>query len=145
MLIEEEHNETSYEATIHDCNKVINSQKVLLRAVGRPHCHVISSSRHRPVTYGILCCRGICLCTFLLRSSSTPWSYLTLNLPSWKAVGLRTGDVSELGLRSLNISVACQFCALLSHVLTAYYLVTVVDSCSITRFIVFFLYFRDHY
>ena len=30
----------------------------------------------------------------------------------------------------------CQFCALLSHFLTAYYLVTVVDSCFITRFLV---------
>ena len=30
-----------------------------------------------------------------------------------------------------------KFRALLSHVLTAYYLVTVVDSCFITRFLVF--------
>ena len=44
--------------------------------------------------------------------------YVTMNLPSWKAVGLRTGDVLELGLGSLNVSVACQFCALLSHFLT---------------------------
>ena len=71
--------ETSYEATIHECNKIISGQ----------------------------------------------------------AVCLRTGDVLELGLRFLNISVACQFCALLSHVLTAYYLVTFVDSCFITRFHVF--------
>ena len=48
-------------------------------------------------------------------------------------VGLRTGDVLELGLGSLNVSVACQFCALLSHFLTVYHLVTVVDSCCITR------------
>ena len=40
----------------------------------------------------------------------------------------------ELGLRSLNVSVGCQFCALLSHVLTAYYLVTFEDNCFITRF-----------
>ena len=65
--------------------------------------------------------------TFPLRS------YVTMNLPSWKAVGLHTGDVLELGLGSLNISVASQFCALLSHFLTAYHLVTVVDSCCITR------------
>ena len=55
-----------------------------------------------------------------------------MNLPSWKAVGLRTGDVLELGLGSLNVPVACQFCALLSHFLTVYHLVTVVDSGCIT-------------
>ena len=55
-----------------------------------------------------------------------------MNLPSWKAVGLRTGDVLELGPRALNVSVACQFCALLSYFITAYYLVTVVDTCCIT-------------
>ena len=36
-----------------------------------------------------------------------------------------------------KVSVARQFCALLSHVLTAYYLVTVVDNCFITRSHVF--------
>ena len=41
-----------------------------------------------------------------------------MNLASWKAFGLRTGDMLELGLRSLNVSVACQFCALLSYFLT---------------------------
>ena len=56
-----------------------------------------------------------------------------MNLPSWKAVGLRTGDVLELAPRALNVSVACQFCALLSYFITAYYLVTVVDTCCITR------------
>ena len=64
-----------------------------------------------------------------------------MNLPSWKAVGLRTVDVLELGHRPLNVSVACQCCALLSHFLTAYYRLTVVDSCSITRSHVFFFYF----
>ena len=49
------------------------------------------------------------------------------------AVGLRTGDVLQLGRRSLNVSLACQFCALLSHVLTLYHPFTVVDSCCITR------------
>ena len=63
-----------------------------------------------------------------------------MNLPSWKAVGLRTGDVLELGLGSLNVSVACQFCALLLHFLTVYHLVTVVDSCCITRSHVFLLF-----
>ena len=63
-----------------------------------------------------------------------------MNLPSWKAVGLRTGDVLELGLGSLNVSVACQVCALLSHFLTVYHLVTVVDSCCITRSHVFLLF-----
>ena len=55
------------------------------------------------------------------------------------AVGLRTGDVLELhvGLRSLNVSVACQCCALLSHILTLCHLVPVVDSCCITRSRVF--------
>ena len=33
-----------------------------------------------------------------------------------------------LHFRSLNVSVTCQFCTLLSHFLTAYHLVTVVDS-----------------
>ena len=56
-------------------------------------------------------------------------------------VGLRTGDVLELGLGSLNVSVACQFCALLSHLLTVYQLVTVVDSCCITRSHVFLVGF----
>ena len=66
-----------------------------------------------------------------------------MNLPSWKAVGLRTatGDLLELhvhvqchvGLGSLNVSVAGQFCTQLSHVLTVYHLVTVVDSCCIAR------------
>ena len=65
-----------------------------------------------------------------------------MNLPSWKAVGLRTGGVFELvvGLKSLNVTVTCQFCALLSQFLAAYYLVTVVDSCFIhvTRFHFFY-------
>ena len=68
-----------------------------------------------------------------------------MNLPSWKAVGLRTGDVLELGLRLVNVSVACQFCALLSHFLTVYHLVTVVDSCCITRSHVFLLFFYNYY
>ena len=36
-----------------------------------------------------------------------------------------TGDVLGLGLRSLNVSIACHFCVLLLHFLTAYYLVVV--------------------
>ena len=60
-----------------------------------------------------------------------------MNLPSWKAVGLRTGDMLELGLGSLNVSVACQFGALSLHFLAVYHLVTVVDSCCITRSHVF--------
>ena len=59
---------------------------------------------------------------------------ITLKLPTWKAIDLRTGGVSELGLRLLNVSVACQFCGLLLHFLTASYLVTVADSCSRTPF-----------
>ena len=58
---------------------------------------------------------------------------------------LRTGDVLELGLGSLNVSVASQFCALLSHFLTAHHLVTVVDSCCITRSHVFLLFFTFYY
>ena len=64
-----------------------------------------------------------------------------MNLPSWKAVALRTGYVLELGLGSLKVSVACQFCALLSHFLTVYHLLTVVESCCITRSHVFLLFF----
>ena len=66
---------------------------------------------------------------------------MTLLCQSWKAVGLRIGDVLELGLGSLNVSVVCQFCAILSHFLTVYHLVTVVDSCCITRSHVFLLFF----
>ena len=65
-----------------------------------------------------------------------------MNLQSGKVVGLRTGDVLELGLGSLNVSVACQFCALLSHFLTVNHLVTVVDSCCITHSHVFLLFFK---
>ena len=56
-----------------------------------------------------------------------------------------TGVVLELGLGSLNVSVACQFCALLSHFLTVYHLVTVVDSCCITCSHVFLLFFTFYY
>ena len=41
----------------------------------------------------------------------------TMNLPSWKAVGLYFGDMLELGVGSLNVSILCQFGRLLSHVL----------------------------
>ena len=34
-----------------------------------------------------------------MRSPSLLQSNVTMNLPSWKAVGLRTGDVLELGGR----------------------------------------------
>ena len=37
-------------------------------------------------------------------------------------------------LNSRFVSEKCQFCALLSHFLTAYYLVAVVDRCFKTRF-----------
>ena len=66
-----------------------------------------------------------------------------MNFPSWKAVGLHTGDVLELGLGSLNVSVACHLCALLSHFLTVYHLVTAVESCCITRFHVYLLFFTS--
>ena len=60
---------------------------------------------------------------YMCNSRST---LIQLLATSWKAVDLHTGDVLELGLGSLNVSVACQFCTLLSHFLTAYHLVTVV-------------------
>ena len=48
-----------------------------------------------------------------------------------------TEDLLELVLRSLNLSVGCQFCAMLSHLSAANYLVTVMASCFITHFLVF--------
>ena len=57
--------------------------------------------------------------------------------PSELDPALHTGDVLELSLRSLNVSVACEFCSLLLHVITVYDLGTVVDSCFIIRSHVF--------
>ena len=45
----------------------------------------------------------------------------------------------------LKVSVACQLFAQLSHFLTIYHLVTVVDSCCITRSHVFLLFFTFYF
>ena len=59
-----------------------------LRIVVRPLCQISYWSRHRPVTIDILCSVGTvafarfrCACLPLFGLS------ITLNLPSWKAVG----------------------------------------------------------
>ena len=80
--------------------------------------------------------------TFSLAALTFPSSVLRNHEPSkLDGFGLHTGDVLELGVGSLNVSVACQFCALLSHFLAIYHLVTVVDSCCTTRSHVFLLFF----
>ena len=88
--------ETSSEATIHDCNKIIRTGDVL-----EPQCWQLKSDPPGGVP---------------------------------RRRGGRISVASTVGVRSLNVSVACQFCDLLAHFLTVYYLVTVVDSSFITRF-----------
>ena len=77
----------------------------------------------------VLACAHFC-CAYLSLGGLT----ITLDIPSWKVVGLRTEGGGELSLRSLNVSVPCQVCGLLSLFLTAYYSDTVVASCFITPF-----------
>ena len=61
---------------------------LLLRIVVRPLCQIAYWSRHRPVTIDILCSVGTVACA-RFRCACLPLFGLsiTLNLPSWKAVG----------------------------------------------------------
>ena len=61
---------------------------LLLRIVVRPLCQISYLSRHRPVTIDILCSVGtVAFARFRCARLPLFGLSITLNLPSWKAVG----------------------------------------------------------
>ena len=73
---------------IYDPPKLVGVLVLLLRIVVRPLCQIAYWFRHRPVTIDILCSVGTVACA-RFRCACLPLFgiSITLNLPSWKAVG----------------------------------------------------------
>ena len=86
--------------------RISPNMNILILVVPGLKDHILQTMSHSLLPWDLACAHFRCAHLPLIGPT------ITLNLLSWKAVGLRTGAVLELGLRSLNVSVACQLYAL---------------------------------